>query len=61
MPPSKAILSRIFERDNEAASTLSSAKAESFFKDEKKNEKAISLSTIIIIGVAIVFGINAIS
>jgi hypothetical protein len=37
MPPSKATLSRIFDRDNETASTISSTKVESLFKDEKRN------------------------
>ena len=37
MPPSKAVLSRIFDRDNEATATISSTKVESLFKDEKRN------------------------
>jgi len=57
MPPSKATLGHHFEIDQEH----SPIKLGNVFKNEKRNEKTIAFSTIIIVLVAMIFGFNAVS
>ena len=63
MPPSKATYARpySYENNTDASDTPIGNRLGTFFSDGKKNDRTLALSTIIIIAVTIIFGINTIS
>jgi hypothetical protein len=61
MPPSKATYSRPYEPSSDSSDTPIGSRLGSILTDGKKNDRTLALSTIIIIAVTIIFGINTIS
>ena len=57
MPVSKAALGRSYDADHAS----SSSSYLGMLSPEKRHERTISLSTIILVAVAVMFGINAIT
>jgi hypothetical protein len=60
MPVSKAALGRAYSVDHDSPSSPSSFLG-NMLPQERKHEKTISLSTIIMIAIVVVFGVNSIS